>query len=288
MIDPKILDRHGLKARIRSHRHVHGPEPNLTELGIFSVLMVEHCSYRVLIHLKTLPTEARGVAGPGENAGAWTSERLRGGLQDRVAQSSIVHRTVGAAAVWHHPTSSRWAHVRSLLNSLRFDDLDAPGTRRPGVVACRAGNSIGIRRLAAIVFEPSYAGNPLVTCSASASRKRPTSSKGVASGVGSAVYMSVRRPAGMAFSATVNFGRVRRQVGGEASRGRRSVHGKLLEACLEVMQTDALIGIRTWGRESCSTTEMGSRGAGVEIDVSLVRSARAGSPMRSCFRIAGA
>ena len=170
----------------------------------------------------------------------------------------------------------------ALLNSLRFGDLDAPGTRRllEGVVAGIAGygNSIGIPTVGGeIVFEPSYAGNPLVNVFCLGIAKQSDIIKGVASGVGNAVYYvgakTGRDGIHGATMASAEFDEKSAEKRPAVQVGDPFMEKLLLEACLEVMQTDALIGIQDMGAAglTCSTTEMGSRGgAGVEIDVSLV------------------
>ena len=144
MIDSQVLERHGLKPD-EYERIVQflGREPNLTELGIFSVMWSEHCSYKSSrVHLKTLPTE-----GPAGAAGA-RRERRRGrhrrrpggGLQDRVAQPPVVHRAVpgrGDRRRRHHPrhlhhgrAADRAAELAALRRARRA--RHAPSARRRG------------------------------------------------------------------------------------------------------------------------------------------------------------
>jgi len=290
MIDPKVLERHGLKPdeyeRIVAFM---GREPNLTELGIFSVMWSEHCSYKSSrVHLKTLPTEGPQVLqGPGENAGAVD---IGGGLAavfkiESHNHPSFIEPYQGAATGVGgiiRDIFTMGARPIALLNSLRFGDLDAPGTRRllEGVVAGIAGygNSIGIPTVGGeIVFEPSYAGNPLVNVFCLGIAKASDIIKGVASGVGNAVYYvgakTGRDGIHGATMASAEFDEKSAEKRPAVQVGDPFMEKLLLEACLEVMQTDALIGIQDMGAAglTCSTTEMGSRGgAGVEIDVSLV------------------
>jgi len=156
MIDPQAIERHGLK-RDEYDRIVQflGREPNLTELGIFSVMWSEHCSYKSSrVHLKTLPTEGPQVLqGPGENAGAID---IGDGLAavfkiESHNHPSFIEPYQGAATGVGgiiRDIFTMGARPIALLNSLRFGALDAPGTRRllEGVVAGIAGygNSIGI------------------------------------------------------------------------------------------------------------------------------------------------
>ena len=290
MIDPAVLERHGLKPdeyeRIVAFM---GREPNLTELGIFSVMWSEHCSYKSSrVHLRTLPTDGPQVLqGPGENAGAVDiGEGLAAVFKiESHNHPSFIEPYQGAATGVGgiiRDIFTMGARPIALLNSLRFGDLDAPGTRRllEGVVAGIAGygNSIGIPTVGGeIGFEPSYAGNPLVNVFCLGIAKASDIIKGVASGVGNAVYYvgakTGRDGIHGATMASAEFDEKSAEKRPAVQVGDPFMEKLLLEACLEVMQTDALIGIQDMGAAglTCSTTEMGSRGgAGVEIDVSLV------------------
>src|SRR3989440_4552070 len=290
MIDLQVLQRHGLTReeydRIAGFL---GREPNLTELGIFSVMWSEHCSYKSSrVHLKTLPTRGPQVLqGPGENAGAID---IGDGLAavfkiESHNHPSFIEPYQGAATGVGgiiRDIFTMGARPIALLNSLRFGDLDAPGTRRllEGVVAGIAGygNSIGIPTVGGeIVFEPSYAGNPLVNVFCLGIAKQSDIIKGVASGVGNAVYYvgakTGRDGIHGATMASAEFDDKSAEKRPAVQVGDPFMEKLLLEACLEVMQTDTLVGIQDMGAAglTCSTTEMGSRGgAGVEIDVALV------------------
>jgi len=290
MIDPQILERHGLK-RDEYDRIVGflGREPNLTELGIFSVMWSEHCSYKSSrVHLKTLPTDGPQVLqGPGENAGAVDiGEGLAAVFKiESHNHPSFIEPYQGAATGVGgiiRDIFTMGARPIALLNSLRFGPLDAPGTTRllEGVVAGIAGygNSIGIPTIGGeIAFEPSYAGNPLVNVFCLGIAKASDIIKGVASGVGNSVYYvgakTGRDGIHGATMASAEFDERSAEKRPAVQVGDPFMEKLLLEACLEVMQTDALVGIQDMGAAglTCSTTEMGSRGgAGVEIDVSLV------------------
>src|SRR5215217_9048907 len=178
MIDPQVLERHGLKPdeyeRIVGFM---GREPNVTELGIFSVMWSEHCSYKSSrVHLRTLPTDGPQVLqGPGENAGA---VGIGGGLAavfkiESHNHPSFIEPYQGAATGVGgiiRDIFTMGARPIALLNSLRFGSLEGANgarTRRivEGVVAGIAGygNSIGIATVGGeIAFEDAYAGNPLV------------------------------------------------------------------------------------------------------------------------------
>src|SRR5256712_2556616 len=290
MIDPEALERHGLKPdEYERIKQFLGREPNLTELGIFSVMWSEHCSYKSSrVHLKTLPTAGKQVLqGPGENAGAVDiGEGLAAVLKiESHNHPSFIEPYQGAATGVGgiiRDIFTMGARPIALLNSLRFGSLDAPGTRRllEGVVAGIAGygNSIGIPTVGGeIAFEPSYAGNPLVDVFCLGIAKASDIIKGVASGVGNSVYYvgakTGRDGIHGATMASAEFDEKSAEKRPAVQVGDPFMEKLLLEACLEVMQTDALVGIQDMGAAglTCSTTEMGSRGgASVEIDVALV------------------
>ena len=177
-IDSAVLERHGLKPD-EYDRIVRalGRAPSLTELGIFSVMWSEHCSYKSSrVHLRKLPTEgARVLQGPGENAGAVD---IGDGLAavfkiESHNHPSFIEPYQGAATGVGgiiRDIFTMGARPIALMNSLRFGPMDGPSgarTRRvvEGVVAGIAGygNSIGIPTIGGeIMFEEPYAGNPLV------------------------------------------------------------------------------------------------------------------------------
>jgi phosphoribosylformylglycinamidine synthase len=290
MIDAKVLERHGVTFD-EYHRIVGflGREPNITELGIFSVMWSEHCSYKSSrVHLRTLPTEGpQVVQGPGENAGAVD---IGNGLAavfkiESHNHPSFIEPYQGAATGVGgiiRDIFTMGARPIGLLNSLRFGALDAPGTKRllEGVVAGIAGygNSIGIPTVGGeVAFDPCYAGNPLVNVFCIGIAKTSDIIKGVASGVGNPVYYvgakTGRDGIHGATMASAEFDEKSAEKRPAVQVGDPFMEKLLLEACLAVMQTDTLIGIQDMGAAglTCSTTEMGSRGgAGVEIDVSHV------------------
>jgi phosphoribosylformylglycinamidine synthase subunit PurL len=290
MIDPQVLARHGV-TRDEYDRIVRslGREPNLTELGIFSVMWSEHCSYKSSrVHLKTLPTAGPQVLqGPGENAGAVDiGEGLAAVFKiESHNHPSFIEPYQGAATGVGgiiRDIFTMGARPIALLNSLRFGPLEWPGTRRlvEGVVAGIAGygNSIGIPTVGGeMAFEPSYAGNPLVNVFCLGIAKRTDIVKGVASGAGNSVYYvgakTGRDGIHGATMASAEFDEKSADKRPAVQVGDPFMEKLLLEACLEVMKTDALVGIQDMGAAglTCSTTEMGSRGgAGIEIDVARV------------------
>jgi phosphoribosylformylglycinamidine synthase len=266
-----------------------GREPTLTELGIFSVMWSEHCSYKSSrVHLKTLPTTGtRVLQGPGENAGAVD---IGDGLAavfkiESHNHPSFIEPYQGAATGVGgiiRDIFTMGARPIALLNSLRFGSLDDPLVRRTmaGVVAGIAGygNSIGIPTVGGeIAFDESYTGNPLVNVFCLGISRADEIIKGTASGVGNAVYYvgakTGRDGIHGATMASAEFDDKSAEKRPAVQVGDPFMEKLLLEACLEVMKSDALVGIQDMGAAglTCSTCEMGARGgAGVEIDVALV------------------
>jgi phosphoribosylformylglycinamidine synthase subunit PurL len=286
----QLLEQHGLTreeyARIVG---MIGREPTLTELGIFSVMWSEHCSYKSSrVHLKTLPTTGpRVLQGPGENAGAVD---IGDGLAavfkiESHNHPSFIEPYQGAATGVGgiiRDIFTMGARPIALLDALRFGPLDDPLVRRTmaGVVAGIAGygNSIGIPTVGGeIGFDESYTGNPLVNVFCLGIARREAIIKGVASGAGNPVYYvgskTGRDGIHGATMASAEFDDRSAEKRPAVQVGDPFMEKLLLEACLEVMRTDALVGIQDMGAAglTCSTCEMGSRGgAGIEIDVALV------------------
>jgi len=289
-VDAGVLERHGLK-QDEYDRIVRalGREPSLTELGIFSVMWSEHCSYNSSrIHLKKLPTRGpRVLQGPGENAGAVD---IGGGLAavfkiESHNHPSFIEPYQGAATGVGgiiRDIFTMGARPIALLNSLRFGPLDGPSgarTRRivEGVVAGIAGygNSIGIATVGGeIAFDECYAGNPLVNVMCLGIVQADALVKGNASGVGNPVYYvgakTGRDGIHGATMASAEFDDRSADKRPAVQVGDPFMEKLLLEACLELMKTDALIGVQDMGAAglTCSTSEMGARGgSGIEIDV---------------------
>jgi len=292
-IDQAALDRHGL-TRDEYDRIVRSleREPTLTELGIFSVMWSEHCSYKSSrIHLRKLPTSgARVLQGPGENAGAVD---IGDGLAavfkiESHNHPSFIEPYQGAATGVGgiiRDIFTMGARPIALLNALRFGPLDGPHgarTRRivEGVVAGIGGygNSIGIATVGGeIAFEEPYAGNPLVNVLCLGIAEARALVKGTAAGAGNPVYYvgakTGRDGIHGATMASAEFDDKSAEKRPAVQVGDPFMEKLLLEACLELMKTDALIGVQDMGAAglTCSTCEMGARGgAGVEIDVQHV------------------
>ena len=288
--DQQTLERHGVTAEEydRICRLV-GREPNLTELGIFSVMWSEHCSYKSSrVHLRTLPTSgSRVLQGPGENAGAVD---IGDGLAavfkiESHNHPSFIEPYQGAATGVGgiiRDIFTMGARPVALLNSLRFGPPDLPLNRRilEGVVAGIGGygNSIGIPTVGGeVAFDESYNGNPLVNVFCLGIAKHGEIIKGTASGVGNSVYYvgakTGRDGIHGATMASAEFDERSEEKRPAVQVGDPFTEKLLLEACLEVMRTGALVGIQDMGAAglTCSTSEMGSRGGvGVEIDVKAV------------------
>ena len=289
-IDPAVLERHGLKPdeydRIVGAL---GRPPTDTELGIFSVMWSEHCSYKSSrIHLRKLPTKGpRVLQGPGENAGAVD---IGDGLAavfkiESHNHPSFIEPYQGAATGVGgiiRDIFTMGARPIALMNSLRFGHLDGPDgarTRRimEGVVAGIAGygNSIGIATVGGeIAFEEPYSGNPLVNVFCLGISKADALVKGTAAGSGNPVYYvgakTGRDGIHGATMASAEFDDKSAEKRPAVQVGDPFMEKLLLEACLELMKTDALVGVQDMGAAglTCSTSEMGARGgAGIEIDV---------------------
>ena len=288
--DEETLARHGLTSEeyLRIVTSL-GRAPTLTELGIFSVMWSEHCSYKSSrVHLRTLPTSgARVLQGPGENAGAVdVGDGLAAVFKiESHNHPSFIEPYQGAATGVGgiiRDIFTMGARPIALLNSLRFGSLDDPRVRRnmEGVVAGIAGygNSIGIPTIGGeIAFEECYTGNPLVNVFCLGIARIDEIVKGVASGTGNAVYYvgakTGRDGIHGATMASAEFDEKSAEKRPAVQVGDPFMEKLLLEACLEVMKSDALVGIQDMGAAglTCSTSEMGSRGgAGIDIDVSRV------------------
>ena len=289
-IDAAVLERHGLKPdeyeRIVAAL---GRQPSLTELGIFSVMWSEHCSYKSSrVHLRTLPTQgARVLQGPGENAGAVD---IGDGLAavfkiESHNHPSFIEPYQGAATGVGgiiRDIFTMGARPVALMNSLRFGPLEGPHgarTRRivEGVVAGIAGygNSIGIPTIGGeVTFDEPYVGNPLVNVFCLGISRADALVKGRADGVGNPVYYvgakTGRDGIHGATMASAEFDDKSAEKRPAVQVGDPFMEKLLLEACLELMKGDALIGVQDMGAAglTCATSEMGARsGSGIEIDV---------------------
>jgi phosphoribosylformylglycinamidine synthase II len=290
VIDQAVLEQHGVKPdeydRICS---LMGREPNLLELGLFSVMWSEHCSYKSSrVHLKTLPTTGpRVVQGPGENAGAVD---IGDGLCavfkiESHNHPSFIEPYQGAATGVGgiiRDIFTMGARPIGLLNALRFGSLDTPLARRifEGVVAGVGGygNSIGIPTIGGeIYFDRRYAGNPLVNVLCLGLARTDEIVKGAAHGLGNPVFYvgakTGRDGIHGATMASAEFDDKSAEKRPAVQVGDPFMEKLLMEACLEVMRTGAVVGIQDMGAAglTCSTSEMSSRGGtGMDVEVTLV------------------
>jgi phosphoribosylformylglycinamidine synthase len=267
-----------------------GREPSYTELGIFSVMWSEHCSYKSSrIHLKKLPTRSRHVlVGPGENAGIidiGDGYAIAFKIESHNHPSFIEPFQGAATGVGGilRDIFTMGARPIAVMDALRFGPLDDPQTgarnRRilQGVVSGIAhyGNCFGVPTVGGeCVFEESYAGNPLVNVFALGVFKHDEIFYGRASGVGNPViYVGAKTGRDGVHGATMasaEFTEESKQKRPNVQVGDPFLEKLLLEACLEAMKTGAIVGIQDMGAAglTCSTCEMGSRaGTGVEIDL---------------------
>jgi len=270
-----------------------GREPTYTELGIFSVMWSEHCSYKSSrLHLKKLPTRGKLVVqGPGENAGIID---IGGGYVIAFKIESHNHPSfiepfqgaaTGSGGILRD-IFTMGARPVAVLDSLRFGRLDDPRTgarnRRimSGVVAGIAhyGNCFGVPTVGGeCLFEPCYDGNPLVNVLALGVCRKEDVFYARAAGVGNPViYVGARTGRdGIhgASMASAEFTEESKQKRPNVQVGDPFMEKLLLEACLEAMHTGAIVGIQDMGAAglTCSTCEMGSRGGvGVEIELDKV------------------
>jgi phosphoribosylformylglycinamidine synthase II len=319
-ITPEIVREHGLTPDEyeKIERLLGGREPTITELGIFSVMWSEHCSYKSSrVHLKRLPTRSRRVVqGPGENAGiidigdGWACAFK---IESHNHPSFIEPFQGAATGVGGilRDIFTMGARPVAVMDSLRFGPIKTPvGTAAPGrpaeqrsaaevekseptqaeihknhsvlegVVSGIAsyGNCFGVPNLGGETkFEACYSGNPLVNAFAMGLVRRDQIFYAKAAGEGNPViYVGSKTGRDGIHGATMAS-----EEFSEASEAKRPnvqvgdpfLEKLLLEACLEAMQTGAIVGIQDMGAAglTCSTCEMGARGhVGTEIELDRV------------------
>ncbi len=270
-----------------------GREPSYTELGIFSVMWSEHCSYKSSrLHLKKLPTRGKLVVqGPGENAGIID---IGGGYViafkiESHNHPSFIEPFQGAATGVGgilRDIFTLGARPIAVMDSLRFGRLDDAETgarnRRilSGVVSGIAhyGNCFGVPTVGGeTIFECCYDGNPLVNVFALGVCRKEDVFYAKAAGIGNPViYVGARTGRdGIhgASMASAEFTEESKQKRPNVQVGDPFLEKLLLEACLEAMHTGAVVGIQDMGAAglTCSTCEMGSRGSvGIEIELERV------------------
>ena len=276
-----------------------GREPSLTELGIFSVMWSEHCSYKSSrVHLKRLPTEsALVVQGPGENAGiidigdGWACAFK---IESHNHPSFIEPFQGAATGVGGilRDIFTMGARPLAVMDSLRFGPIrgNEKGPAKAvlhknhsvleGVVSGIAsyGNCFGVPNLGGETrFEDCYSQNPLVNAFALGLVRRDQIFYAQAAGAGNPViYVGAKTGRDGIHGATMaseEFKEGSQQKRPNVQVGDPFLEKLLLEACLEVMQTGAVVGIQDMGAAglTCSTCEMGGRGnVGIEIELDQV------------------
>ncbi len=298
-ITPEVVEQHGLlPEEYRKVLQILGREPNLTELGIFSVMWSEHCAYknsRPLLRMfptdKAEPNPAVGrilVKAGEENAGVvdigdgW-------GICFKIESHnhpSFVEPFEGAATGVGgiiRDIFTMGARPALLTNSLRFGELDSPLARRlmRGVVSgiSHYGNCIGIPNVGGdVYFDKCYEGNPLVNALCLGVLRHDQIKRGAAKGIGNPVYYvgapTGRDGLGGASFASKDLSEESHQDRPAVQKGDPFMEKLLMEACLEMMAVPGLVvGIQDMGAAglTCSTCETASRGgAAVEIDIDLV------------------
>jgi phosphoribosylformylglycinamidine synthase II len=316
-ISPDVLRQHGLTSDEyeKIKQLLGGREPTLTELGIFSVMWSEHCSYKSSrVHLKRLPTRSKRVLqGPGENAGiidigdGWACAFKIESHNHPSFIEPFQGATTGVGGILRD-IFTMGARPVAVMDSLRFGPIrnrrgtaagaaGQRGTAVPteamptqaeihknhsileGVVSGVAsyGNCFGVPNLGGETkFEPCYSGNPLVNAFAMGLVRKDEIFYARAAGEGNPViYVGAKTGRDGIHGATMAS-----EEFSEASEAKRPnvqvgdpfLEKLLLEACLEAMQTGAIIGIQDMGAAglTCSTCEMGGRG-GVGIEIELDR-----------------
>jgi phosphoribosylformylglycinamidine synthase len=302
-VTAEIAAEHGLSAPEYARvQQILGRDPNITELGIFSVMWSEHCSYKSSkVHLKRLPVRGKLVVqGPGENAGVVD---IGDGLVAAFKIESHNHpsfvepfqgATTGVGGILRD-IFTMGARPIAVLDSLRFGPIAAdksvpsiaPETiaknRRilDGVIRGIAnyGNSFGVPTIGGeVCFEPCYSQNPLVNALALGIAKKEDLFFAKARGTGNPViYVGAKTGRdgihGASLLASAEFTEESQQKRPNVQVGDPFVEKLLLEACLEAMTTGAVVAIQDMGAAglTCSTTEMASRGGtGIEIDLARV------------------
>jgi len=300
-ITPQLIEKHGITPEeFQRIRAILGRDPNFTELGIFSVMWSEHCSYKnSKPELRKFPTTGPGVlvkAGE-ENAGVID---IGGGWA--IAFKMESHNHPSAIEPFQGAATGVGGIIRDIftmgarpvfsLNSLRFGPISATAdpARKPAILHNRRlfagvvsgiahyGNCIGIPTIGGeIYFDESYEGNPLVNVLCLGVLRHDQIARGGAVGIGNPVFYVGAETgrdglAGAAFAS--------RDLTEESKQDRPAVQvgdpfreKLLLEACLELLASGAVAGIQDMGAAglTCSTCETASRaGTGVEIDLDKV------------------
>src|SRR5262245_24153687 len=293
-ITPEVIAAHNLTLEeFNRIKELLSREPNLVELGVFSVMWSEHCSYKSSrVHLKRLPTTGeRVIVPPGENAGVidvgdgWCAAFK---IESHNHPSFIEPFQGAATGVGGilRDIFTMGARPIAALNSLRFGTLDNPQNGRrnrsllAGVVAGIAhyGNAFGVPTVGGEVwFDDAYDLNPLVNAFALGLVRKDQIVVGKATGVGNPVlYVGAKTGRDGIHGATMasaEFDEEALEKRPTVQVGDPFLEKLLLEACLEAMRSGAIAGIQDMGAAglTSSSCEMAARaGTGIELDLSLV------------------
>ena len=294
MITPDVIAAHNLTpeefARIQS---LMGREPTFAELGIFSVMWSEHCSYKSSrVHLRRLPTTGeRIIVPPGENAGivdvgdGWCAAFK---IESHNHPSFIEPFQGAATGVGGilRDVFTMGARPIAAMNSLRFGSLDHEkhGRRNRSLLAgvvsgiAHYGNAFGVATVGGeVAFDDAYSLNPLVNAFALGLVKRDQIFFGKASGIGNPIlYVGAKTGRDGIHGATMasaEFDDAALAKRPTVQVGDPFLEKLLLEACLEAMRSGSVAGIQDMGAAglTSSSCEMAARaGTGIEIDLSLV------------------
>src|SRR5271169_3356941 len=298
-VTPQIAAEHGLTPEEYARtQKILGRDPSFTELGIFSVMWSEHCSYKSSrVHLKRLPTRGTHVVqGPGENAGVVD---IGDGMVavfkiESHNHPSFVEPFQGAATGVGgilRDIFTMGARPIAVLDSLRFGPItETPGVTPEEVQRNRRivdgvvrgigfyGNCFGVPTVGGEVqFEPCYSNNPLVNALALGIARKDELFFARARGEGNPVIYAGAKTGrdgihGASLLASAEFTEESQQKRPNVQVGDPFLEKLLLEACLEAMATGAIVGIQDMGAAglTSSSCEMASRG-GVGIDIDLAR-----------------
>jgi phosphoribosylformylglycinamidine synthase len=300
-ITPELLDQHSITAdEYQRILAALGRTPSLTELGIYSVMWSEHCSYKSSrVHLKRLPTESPLVVqGPGENAGiidvgdGWTCAFK---IESHNHPSYIEPYQGAATGVGGilRDIFTMGARPLAVMDSLRFGPITAAEAEGAdaatlhknhsileGVVSGIAGygNCFGVPNLGGETrFEPCYSGNPLVNAFALGLVRKDEIFYAKATGIGNPVlYVGAKTGRDGIHGATMaseEFHEGSEQKRPNVQMGDPFMEKLLLEACVEAMRTGAIVGIQDMGAAglTSSSCEMGARGGvGLEMELDQV------------------
>ena len=302
-VTPQIAAEHGLSPEEYARtQKILGRDPSFTELGIFSVMWSEHCSYKSSrVHLKRLPTRGTHVVqGPGENAGVVD---IGDGMVavfkiESHNHPSFVEPFQGAATGVGgilRDIFTMGARPIAVMDSLRFGPIttgaSAGGATAEDIARNRHildgvirgigfyGNCFGVPTVGGeVVFEPCYANNPLVNALALGICRREELFFAKARGAGNPViYVGAKTGRdgihGASLLASAEFSEESQQKRPNVQMGDPFMEKLLLEACLEAMRTGAVVAIQDMGAAglTSSSSEMASRGGlGIEIDLARV------------------